>query len=181
MPGMKAIPRARGIVLALLSCVLSAGLFRAQIATSLVGRGDDYAARGDVNAALTYYRRAIWLDRDHAAAVDRYAFFSIEERTQHGLRSALDIATMYLQRHPKDGTVRADRALCYQILKRYHAASVDFTAAADELHSAQYYTFAGWARYRLGDRPAARRLWNLALKMDASYGPAWGAIRKTGV
>ncbi len=178
MPSVTTISPMRRFLLAGIACALAALLFRAELASALVARGDDYAARGNASGALKYYGRAIWIDRDLAAGVDRYTFFSFQQKTSGALRSAVVVASAYLKRHPDDGAIRADRGLCFQILKQYSAASRDFTAAANQLHSAQYYTFAGWARYRIGNRLAARRLWNLALKVNPSYSPAVGALRK---
>lgn len=146
---------------------------------ALVTRGDEFLVRGDVHAARRYYLRAMRLDPNSEVAVDRFVFFGIQERSVKALNDSAAVATSYLLVHPQDGFIRADRALCFQILKRYEAAASDFAVAARSLHSAKYYTFAGWARYRAGDPLKARRLWNSALSIQRSYGPAVGALKKT--
>lgn len=176
---MKSLPTWRRCALAVVACLLSALVFRAQIALALVTRGDDFLTRGDVSRARQYYLRAVWLDDDLTPAVDRFAFFGAEQRTSSSLRESASVATRYLIRHPDDGLVLADRALCFELLKEYGPAARDFGAAAAQMRSAKYFTFAGWARYRLGDRKGARTLWGSALHLDASYSPALGALRRT--
>jgi hypothetical protein len=121
------------------------------------------------------------LDPNSEVAVDRFVFFGIQERSAEVLNESAAVASSYIATHPEDGLVRVDRALCFEILKRHGAAATDFAIAASRLHSAKYYTFAGWARYRAGDRREARMLWNSALSIQRAYRPALRALQKTSV
>ncbi len=179
MLSVKAIPSWRRLAIAGVSCALAGLLFHGQIAIALITRGDDFLTRGDISSARYYYFRAMRFDHNLGPAVDRFVFFSIEQRTPKRLREAIIVASAFLSDHPHDAALLADRALCYQLIKRYNLAAADFAAAASASRSAKYYTFAGWATYRLGERERARHFWKTALSIDGQYSPAVGALRKT--
>lgn len=156
----------------------AAALFRPQVSTALVTRGDEFLYRSDLSGALKYYSRANAVDPNDGVAVDRLAFFGMQLRTNDSLHASLVATGAYLARHPEDANVRADRALCLQILKRYQLATAEFAIAASETHDARYYTFAGWDAMRSGDRALARHYWQSALHVQPMYSPALGALRR---
>ncbi len=161
-------------------CALGIGilLFRAQVATSLVVRGDDFLYRRQVERARGYYVRALWFDPESRAAADRYVFFGMQERTPASLAASIAIASRYLALRPDDATVLADRALCYQIERRYSEAAPDFSHAGALARDPRYFTFAGWAALRSGKRREARMLWHEALALDGRFGPARFALAR---
>ncbi|GAC1388859.1 MAG: hypothetical protein NVSMB31_03770 [Vulcanimicrobiaceae bacterium] len=179
MLSIKPIPPGRRFAIATLASLLAALLLHSQIAIALVTRGDEFLARGDVGSARRYYLRAMSFDHNVSTTVDRFAFSSLEQRTPASLREGALVASSYLLSNPHDASILADRALCYQILRKYNLAAADFKAAASASRSARYYTFAGWASYRMGNRVSARQLWKKALTIDRLYSPAIGALRKT--
>ena len=156
----------------------AAMLFRPQVSTAVVTRGDEFLYRSDLAGARKYYARAILIDPNNGVAVDRLAFFGMQLRTPASLQSSLAVTEAYLAKHPDDANVRADRGLCLQILKRYRLAAREFAIAASQAHDARYYTFAGWDALRSGDRTAARKFWQLALNAQPQFSPALGALRQ---
>ncbi|HEY8314822.1 MAG TPA: hypothetical protein VIG51_11740 [Candidatus Baltobacteraceae bacterium] len=170
--------RARRFLVAALSLLLAATLFRAQLASSLVVRGDEFLYRNDISGAATYYRRAIRIDGDFADAADRLAFLAMQKRTQAALAAAVAATTVYLGQHGDDPRILADRAMCYQIEKRYRKAEPDFERAAWLLRDPRYFTFAGWAAARSGSRTRARKLWVAALRIDPRFLPARHALER---
>jgi len=164
---------------AALTAVLAVGLFHRTMALALVGRGDEFLTRGEIARARSHYARAMFFDPSLAAAVDRYVFYATEEGSRDALHRATWAASDYLRSHGGDAKILEDRALCYEALKDYRRASLDFTVAARMQRSARSYTFAGWAHFRAGHIARARRLWRDALQIDAGYGPARVALRRT--
>jgi tetratricopeptide (TPR) repeat protein len=170
------LSRTRRLLVAFVALVASGVLFRPQVADALIVRGDDYIYRGDANAALERYRRALALWPVSETAADRYVFLEMQRNTPEALRSGVQIATRYLARRPHSSVVLFDRALCFLRAKRYALAQRDFVRAADASGSAQALVFAGWAAEHRGDRPAARRLWLRALRAQPRYKPALVAL-----
>jgi tetratricopeptide (TPR) repeat protein len=138
--------RPRRFAVAIASLMLAGLIFRSQIAQALVIRGDDYVFRGDRFQALERYRRAMAIAPFSETAVDRYVFISMQLQTPQSIAAALQVANRYLEKHPNDTVVLADRALCYLHLRRYALASTDFQQAAAASHSARYALFARLAR-----------------------------------
>lgn len=173
------LPPWRRLATSLIALVISAFVFRVQIAGALVTRGDEFLARGDTAEARTYYARALALDRDSQAAADRLVFFSASSHEKSALLGAIDTATAYLRVHPNDAQLLADRALCFERLEAHALAARDFAAAARLTGSAREFTFAGWAAVRSGRLEQARRFWRDALERDPAFGPARLALSKT--
>ena len=176
---MKGLDRPGRIAAVAIALVTAAWLFRAQIAQGLVIRGDDFLARNDAANAMKRYARAAAIDPESATAVDRLLFVLTQHRTRRSLRRAIETATAYLRVHPDDGTIRADRALCYLIERKYAPALPDFERAAKAMRDARYYAFAGWAASHAGDRRQARRLWASALAADPHFGAARRALERS--
>jgi uncharacterized protein YqeY len=72
----------------------------------------------------------------------------MEEHTTTSVRSGISAADAFLSRHPTDDTVRADRALCYLMLRRYAAAMRDFEIAERLSGKSQYGIAARMLRHR---------------------------------
>lgn len=153
-------------------------LLRPQISDALVQRGDASFERSAGGDALRYYDRALRLNPDSQTAADRYVFALLQRHGTAAVNRAVAAADAYLERHPGDAQILADRAMCYLLLKRYAAARSDFAAAAPVTHEPRYYVFAGWLARHERDAQGARRLWRLALKLDAHYAPALAALAK---
>ncbi|GAC1503138.1 MAG: hypothetical protein NVS1B14_08360 [Vulcanimicrobiaceae bacterium] len=165
--------------IAALTGLLALGLFHRTMALALVARGDEFLARGEIARARSPYARALLFAPSLSVAMDRYVFYAIEEGSRDALRGAASAASDYLRTYGWDAKLLQDRALCYQALKDYRRASFDFTAVARIQRSAQSFTFAGWAHYRAGHVARARLLWRAALHVNAAYGPARAALRRT--
>ena len=178
MPGVTKLPAGRRIVVALVAVMIAALLFRPQIASALVSRGDEFLARGNAGAARVYYRRAMLVDGESPTAVDRFVFFGTMSRERAVLQQAIAAASAYLSAHAADAVLLEDRALCYQRTGRFEEAASDFEAAARVTGSGRDFTFAGWAAFRSGHSARARRLWLEALRRSPAYGPAMSALRK---
>ncbi|HKU66889.1 MAG TPA: hypothetical protein VJP85_03840 [Candidatus Baltobacteraceae bacterium] len=163
--------RLRRFAAALLALAIAGVTFRPQLAQALVVRGDDYLYRGDTNAALERYRRALALSPSLEAAADRYVFVSMQQHTARALHDGIAEASRYLLHRPGDATLLSDRALCYLREKRYERAQRDFERSAGTL-GAQAYVFAGWAAHHAGRFAAAQRLWRRALSAQPHYRPA---------
>jgi tetratricopeptide (TPR) repeat protein len=168
----------RRCAIALTSLVLSGVLFHGQVATALVTRGDEFLQRGRVEQATRYYARALLFDERSAIAADRFAFAGILLRTPQSLETAIAAASQGLAASRDDIDLLTDRALCYQLERRYREAYHDFARAAVLRRDARLYHFAGWAALRAGDARAARMLWRAALAADASFTPARSALAR---
>lgn len=178
MRSLADLPPWRRLTIAFASLVLSVGIFRAEIASALVTRGDEFLSRGDVPGARHYYERALALQWDSHAATDRFVFFGSGSHDRDVLRGAIRVATVYLRVHPADATILADRAYCFERLHAYAPAARDFAAAARITKSPTEFTFAGWAALRSGRAADARSFWRDALVRDPRFGPARLALRK---
>lgn len=164
--------RARRFAVAFLALLCAAAIFKGQIASALVIRGDDYLYRGDRAHALERYRRAMSLAPAFSVAADRFVFVMMQQHTRDSLNQAIAVATGYLHAHPHDSDLLTDRALCYLHLRRYAFAQRDFERAAHEAHAPSDYVFAGWAAQRAGHARIARALWRRALLVRPGYRPA---------
>lgn len=142
MPCSSNLPLARRIGAVLLGLGLSALLFRAQLASGLVTRGDDMLAGGELERARVYYRRALVFDPLSPTATERLTFAGLLTRTHEALAECVAVATRALARGPIAEALRVDRALCRNALGEYRAAASDFAALAA----------AGDARYRKLER-----------------------------
>lgn len=132
--------------------------------------------RGDENAALERYRRALSVWPLSEAAADRYVFLEMQRNTRASLGSGIQVATQYLSHRPQSAVLLFDRALCLLRAKRYGLAQRDFIAAASGRGAAQALVFAGWAARHRGDRIGAARLWKRALREQPHYRPALVAL-----
>lgn len=168
--------RIRRLAITVIALACAAYLFRAQLASALVIRGDDYLFRGDRTQALKRYSRALAIDPLSDTAADRYAFISLQMATPDALTTALQIANRYLTARPSDATILTDRALCYLHLRDYARAQTDFERAALAANAPADYVFAGWAARRAGHVLAARSLWLRALAIRPGFGPAVVAL-----
>ncbi|MDQ2680524.1 MAG: hypothetical protein M3Y21_05815 [Candidatus Eremiobacteraeota bacterium] len=177
---MNHISVGRRLLLASIGVALSTMLFRAQLADALVNRGDDLLFRNQLGAARLYYGRAMQIDPSSAVAVDRFAFFGMEQRTARAIAESVEAASWFLAKHPDNSDVLLDRALCYQLRRQYALAAQDFADAAKKSHDARYYTFAGWAALRAGRPQAARQLWRAALQVRPAFEPARHALQTNG-
>lgn len=169
----------RRFTIAAIALSISAVLLRSQMSSALVLRGDDLAYRGNSHRALVMYRRALAFDSQNAVAVDRLAFTETITHRPGLVADAVRVATRYLNHHPDDATVLADRALASQILRRYGDAARDFAIAARITGDAQTATFAGFAALHAGNRAGARRLFTRARAVDPSFAPAMRGLRAT--
>lgn len=138
--------RPRELAVVLLAVAVSAFLFRGQISTAVMLRGDDLLARGDAAGALSKYRRAITLDPANGAALDRVLFAALQHRSPGTLAEVLNRANAYLSAHPGDAAVLQDRALCRLMLGKRALAAGDLERAAHLSHDAQVAVFAEIAR-----------------------------------
>lgn len=164
--------RERRFAVALVALILGALLFRAQLAQSLVVRGDDFMYRGQSARALSRYSRALYFDPSLGLAADRFVFLAMQLRDKDSLKSAFEVANRYLARNPDDAGVLSDRAMCYLVERQYGRARADFERAAHLQRNARDYVFAGWAAVHSGDVNGARTLWHVALAVDPQFRPA---------
>ena len=122
--------RRRRMILAGVTLIAAAFLFKGQVAQSLITRGDDDLYRGASAASLVHYSRAMFFEPASELATDRFIFSAMMRRTPESLRAGVAAATRFIRRRPNDTTVLADRALCYLAEREYVRARYDFAAAA---------------------------------------------------
>ena len=77
---MNPIPLWRRFAIAGVALVLAGGLFRGQLGTALVTRGDDAVRNGDRTGAVRYYTRALAIDPHSLRAADRLVGDVLETR-----------------------------------------------------------------------------------------------------
>lgn len=174
------IPPVRRFAVALCSLVCAAVLFRGQVASALVTRGDDVLRAGDVDGAVRAYARATQLDAASAVAADRLAFFLLVRRSAGDAARAYAVADTTLAAVPHEPALLADRAFAAQRLGRWRAAQRDFAAAAEGAHDPRYAHLAARVALRRRDRTAARAHLRRALAMDAAYAPARALLARLG-
>ncbi|MEO9170787.1 MAG: hypothetical protein ABI282_08695 [Candidatus Baltobacteraceae bacterium] len=162
----------RRVLLTAIAILCATAILRPQISSALVVRGDDLAYGGQSARARRMYGRAIALDRDNAAAVDRLAFSETISHLPALLRAATAVTSRYLSRHPHDVTVLGDRALALELLGNYTSAERDFALAGHLSRDVQSLTFAGFAALHARSAVRARKLFADALRVDSTYEPA---------
>jgi tetratricopeptide (TPR) repeat protein len=170
--------RLRRFVLGIVALLISAYVFRAQVAQALVLRGDDYLYSNRPVEALARYARAMQIDSSLEAAADRFVFVSMERHTRRSIRVGIAAATVFLVRSPHSVALLDDRGLCYLISHEYGRARVDFERAAMLTKRPADYVFAGWAAEHVGDMREARALWHAALASDPLFEPALIALKE---
>jgi tetratricopeptide (TPR) repeat protein len=162
----------RRFVVASFAVACAAVLFRPNLASALVTRGDDVLRAGDVDGAVRYYGRAALLDASSAVAADRLAFFLLVRRHGGDAARAQAIADAALRSIPADPGLLADRAFAARRLGRRAAAERDFAAAAHAARDPRYAHLAARIALERGDRAGARAYLRSALALDAHYAPA---------
>ncbi|MFN2461193.1 MAG: hypothetical protein ABR591_10965 [Candidatus Velthaea sp.] len=175
------LPLSRRVAICIIALSIAAVLFRCQIGSALVLRGDEAAQAGNTGRAIALYRRALVFNASDGIAADRLAFALLARRGAGDARAAVDIATAALRRTPNDPALLVDRALGERRLARLSAAESDFSRAADAARDARYAHFAGTVALARGHRRSAIAHFRTALKADAAFRPARSALRKLGV
>ena len=158
----------RRLAIATVSIAICAMLFRAQLSVAVVGRGDGFLQRGQLARAMTYYKRALWIDRSSTLAADRFAFVGYQIRTQLVLQEAIAVSSRALLDSPNDVQLLFDRAMCHRLLHQDREALRDFSHVATVTHDPRMFRFAAWAAYRTGQKRLALLYWQLALARDPS-------------
>ena len=162
----------RRVALAFGALVLTGALLRGPLSDALVSRGDEFLRGGDPRIGRVYYLRALFLNPDSAAAVDRLAFGDLELRTPASLREATTVSAGFLSRHPDEWSVRLDRALALHAERRDAAAALEFMRIAEQRRAFPYFGLAGHAALRAGDKTMARRAFAEALRIQPGYAAA---------
>lgn len=169
---MTAAARLRRFAVASFAVACAALIFRTNLASALVTRGDDVLRTGDVDAAVRYYDRAARIDGHSTVAADRLAFFLLVRRRPGDAARAQTIADTALRFAPVDPALLADRGFAARRLGRRGAAERDFAQAALAGREPRYAHLAARIAVERGDRTAARLLLRRALEIDARYAPA---------
>ena len=170
----------RRFTVAAVSVACAAILFRANVASALVTRGDGVLRAGDLDGAVRYYARATRVDAASADAADRLIFALLMRRHGSDALRAYTVAGDTLRRGRLEPRLLADRAFAAQRLGRWRAAESDFTAAARIAHDPRYAHLAAHMARRVGDRNAERAHLRAALALDAAYAPARALLARLG-
>lgn len=174
---MTTLGRGRRCILAAVSLMFAAALFRTHVASALVTRGDDLLRDGNVDAAVRSYARARWLDAASAVASDRLAFYLVLRGREGDAALAYSVAGEALLFSPRDPALLADRGFAAERLARWRSAESSFAAAASAARDPRYFHLAARMAERAHDTSAFRRDLRDALAFDASYAPARAALR----
>ncbi len=89
-------------------------------------RGEIYHRAGQHGEALANFRRAAQLDPDNLAALSGAGVCLVLARDWEG---AIPWLTRAIRIHPKDASLRVERALCFENLERYDEAVADLDIA----------------------------------------------------
>jgi tetratricopeptide (TPR) repeat protein len=176
---MTRLSRTRRIAVTAVALLVAFAVFRPQLATAVVTRGDDALRGGDVAGALRLYRRALFLDAGSSTAADRLAFNLALRHDPADARSAAGIATAALAAGRPAASLFADRAFAELELRDWAAAERDFALAAGLAHDPRYAHFASRMALRRRDRSAARAYAARALAWDPAFAPARALLRET--
>ncbi|MDB5042142.1 MAG: hypothetical protein JWN27_2868 [Candidatus Eremiobacteraeota bacterium] len=176
---MTTLGRGRRCVLAAVSLLFAAALFRAHVAAALVTRGDDLLRDGNVDGAVRSYARARWLDAGSAVAADRLAFYLVLRGRDGDAVRAYAVAGDALLFSPRDPQLLADRGFAAERLGRWRSAESSFAAAAAAARDPRYFHLAARMAERAHDAFAFRRDLRDALAFDPSYALARAALRGT--
>jgi tetratricopeptide (TPR) repeat protein len=174
------IPPLRRVAVAGFSLVCAALLFRGEVASALVTRGDDVLRAGDIDGSVRAYTRAARLDPASAVAADRLAFFLLVRRKAGDAERAHAVAATALNAAPNAPALLADRAYAAQRLGRWRDAERDFAAAARYAHDPRYAHLAARMALRVRDRAASRAHLRTALALDSAYAPARALLARLG-
>ena len=166
------IPLGRRLLVAVVALACAGTLFRGQLASGLVSRGDEFLQSGALLRAQVYYARALRFDRNSPTAAERFAFAGLMLKTPSALRAAVAVASDALALQPGDQALRNDRALCLDALGDYGAARRDFEELAKRTGDARYYEFAAQAARRSGEIPAAARLFAHVIALNPNFAAA---------
>lgn len=167
----------RKLLVVAVALMLAVPLLRPALSSALVTRGDALLYAGDARARAKY-ALALRVDAANVVAADRYIFSAFLSRKPDELEDAVRIAGPVLRAHPREATVRLDRALCLQLLKRYALAARDFELAGRERGDVQALALAAADAKRSGDALKARRLLRAAAALDPGYVPVKVALER---
>jgi hypothetical protein len=127
---LQPIPFARRVLLAIAVVVTAGSVFHDYVGIGLVNRGDELLRAGEGRAAGVMYARAMWMAPSWDVPVDRFANTACTDGDPHDLAIGVRLATTYLAKHPESESVRWDRAICFQHLRRSDLAYHDFAYLA---------------------------------------------------
>ena len=168
----------RRVFLAFGAIAIAASILRPQISLALVMRGDDLQFQGTPARAILMYRRAVGWDPNDRTAVDRLCFNETITHNRDFVVDAIVVASGYLKRQPNDAEILFDRALSFEMLRRYKSAVHDFVLSGRLRRDSRTLTFAGFAARRAGERARAHALFAEAMRYDPRYTPAKNGFDK---
>jgi tetratricopeptide (TPR) repeat protein len=174
---MTTISAPRRFAIAAVTLAAATLLFRGQVASALVTRGDDAALGGDVTRGVHYYERALRFDAGSGIAADRLCFRLLLRRDRGDARTAIRLATSALEQHPAlAATLLADRGFAEQQLRETASAERDFATAGAIARDPRYEHLAGRLALAAGRPRDARAHFRRALRDDPHFAPARAAL-----